>query len=139
MIPSGDSAARARTLTPTVAISRVVLQPISSLIPPLMSRLVPLLLLLLVLLVMSLFTACGKEQRQLDDGVSVAPATGPIPAEDLLLEVTAGATEVELGAAFPVTVLRVWSVELAPEAWSDRALAPLMLRLVHKSMGASSL
>ncbi len=55
---------------------------------------------------------------------------GPaIPAEDLLLRVTAGGEEVVLGAAFPLTVERVWSKDLLPAAWNDRALAPLVLRL----------
>lgn len=55
---------------------------------------------------------------------------GPaIPDADLRLQISLGASEVALGAAFPLTVQRVWSKELLPAAWSDRALAPLALRL----------
>ncbi|TAH34435.1 MAG: hypothetical protein EYC70_15960 [Planctomycetota bacterium] len=53
----------------------------------------------------------------------------PIPDQDLLLRVTAGAHEVELGQPFPLTVQRVWGKDLVPEDWSDEALAPLVLRL----------
>jgi hypothetical protein len=53
----------------------------------------------------------------------------PIPAVDALLSVTAGAEEVEVGAAFPLTVVRVWRKDLVPDAWNDRALAPLTLAL----------
>ena len=54
----------------------------------------------------------------------------PVPAEDLLLRIETGATEVPLGAAFPLTVVRVWKSDLVPRAWSDKALAPLRVRLI---------
>jgi hypothetical protein len=54
---------------------------------------------------------------------------GPIPAEDLLLRITADATEVESGIAFPLTVVRVWNKDLTPTAWDEAALAPLVLRV----------
>ncbi len=55
---------------------------------------------------------------------------GPaIPEVDLLLRVTTGAAEVEPGAAFPLTIVRVWSQDLVPVAWDDRALAPLVVHL----------
>lgn len=62
-------------------------------------------------------------------GLASCDAGPPIPEADLLLRVTVGATDVELGAPFPITVVRVWSKELVPAAWDDRALAPLVLRL----------
>jgi len=54
-----------------------------------------------------------------------------IPAGDILLTVTPGVGEVELGKAFPLTVVRVWSRDLVPGAWNDRQLAPLTIRLVE--------
>jgi hypothetical protein len=52
----------------------------------------------------------------------------PIPAEDLLVRVASPADSVDLGRAFPLTVVRVWSKDVAPEPWADGALAPLALR-----------
>jgi hypothetical protein len=66
-------------------------------------------------LVACLLAACGRPP--------------PIPPSDLLLKVTPGAGTVQLGKAFPVTVVRVWKKELVPAEWNDRALAPLALRL----------
>jgi len=63
-----------------------------------------------------LLTACG--------------GGAPIPAEDLLLRIETGASDVSLGAAFPLTVVRVWKSDLVPQAWSDEALAPLRVRLI---------
>ena len=53
----------------------------------------------------------------------------PIPETDLFLSVTPGAFEVELGKPFPLTVVRVWRKDLDPAAWSDKALAPLAVKL----------
>ncbi|MHC4953549.1 MAG: hypothetical protein ACYTGZ_06635 [Planctomycetota bacterium] len=57
----------------------------------------------------------------------------PIPDEDLLLRVAVTATEVEFGAMFPLTVVRVWNRGLTPEVWHDDLLAPLTLRLVEST------
>jgi len=53
----------------------------------------------------------------------------PIPGEELLLRIETG-SEVQLGRAFPLTVVRVWSRELTPSVWKDEDLAPLTLKLV---------
>ncbi|MCE9634657.1 MAG: hypothetical protein K8T90_03040 [Planctomycetes bacterium] len=66
-------------------------------------------------------------------GLSACDESPPIAAEDLHLRITAGATEVELGRGFPLTVVRVWSRDLAPSDWEDRALAPLSVRLLNVS------
>ena len=58
--------------------------------------------LLLLLVVAALPPACG--------------GGAPIPDEDLPLRVTAGAEEVALGKAFPLTVVRVWSREAVRRA-----------------------
>jgi hypothetical protein len=63
----------------------------------------------------------------------------PVPEADLLLQVAFGVEEVELGRGFPLEVVRVWRKDLVPEAWSDRALAPLVVRLeeaAHREDGA---
>ena len=52
----------------------------------------------------------------------------PIPEADVLLRVTAGVAEVELGRAFPLTVVRVWNRDDEPSPWRDAALAPLVLQ-----------
>lgn len=57
----------------------------------------------------------------------------PIPETDLLLSVTPGAFEVELGKPFPLTVVRVWRKDLDPGAWSDKALAPLAVKLEEET------
>lgn len=44
------------------------------------------------------------------------------------IRVEAGASTVEFGRAFPLTVVRSWSEDLVPEAWSDRQLAPLVVK-----------
>jgi hypothetical protein len=54
----------------------------------------------------------------------------PIPPDDVLLRITAGADVVESGKAFPLTVVRVWEKDLTPAPWSDRSLAPLVVRLI---------
>jgi len=48
--------------------------------------------------------------------------------EEILLRVAAGVEEVELGKAFPLTVVRRWNKALEPDAWSDRQLAPLTVK-----------
>jgi hypothetical protein len=60
-------------------------------------------------------------------------AATPIPETDLLFSVTPGATEVELGKAFPLTVVRVWKKDLVPEAWTEKALAPLAVKLEEET------
>ena len=70
-----------------------------------------------LLLFLTLAAACGEET--------------PIP--DVPRRITAGAPEVELGKAFPLTVVRTWSRGQAPAAWNDEALAPLEVRLVETS------
>jgi len=52
-----------------------------------------------------------------------------IPGEELLLRIEAQ-DEVELGRAFPLTVVRVWSRDLTPAVWNDQLLAPLKLKLL---------
>jgi hypothetical protein len=72
---------------------------------------------LLVAVLGSALAACG-------DG-------DPISDHDVELRVVTEAREVELGRAFPVTVVRAWRRELEPDAWEDDALAPLDLRLLE--------
>jgi hypothetical protein len=57
----------------------------------------------------------------------------PIPETDLLLTLTPGALEVGPGEPFPLTVTRVWKKDLVPDEWSDKALAPLALRLEEET------
>lgn len=52
-----------------------------------------------------------------------------VPDKDIQVRITAGADEVELGKAFPLTVVRTWSRELLPDEWSDGQLSPLVVRL----------
>jgi hypothetical protein len=52
----------------------------------------------------------------------------PIEDVDLAVRVTAATDVVELGRAFPVTVVRTWRRGLEPEPWRDELLAPLVLR-----------
>ncbi len=72
------------------------------------------------LLVLAPSAACG--------GGSPRP---PIPDEELSLRIHAEAGEVELGRAFPLTVVRVWAKDLEPEPWRDELLAPLVVRPVE--------
>jgi hypothetical protein len=51
-----------------------------------------------------------------------------LPEGDLVFSVTADVEEARPGESFPVTVVRVWTKDLVPAAWDDRALAPLVLR-----------
>lgn len=48
---------------------------------------------------------------------------------EVAIRVAAGASEVEFGKTFPLTVVRAWEKSLVPDSWSDRALAPLVVRL----------
>ena len=60
--------------------------------------------------------------------ITLAPAfAGWIeePAQKMLLLIKAGANEVELGKAFPLTVVRVWNRGHTPDRWSDQQLSPL--------------
>ncbi|MHC4973711.1 MAG: hypothetical protein ACYTG3_15405 [Planctomycetota bacterium] len=68
-----------------------------------------------LVLFLALAAACGDET--------------PIP--DAPLTIRAGAPEVELGKAFPLTVVRTWSRGQAPAAWNDEALAPIEVRLLE--------
>lgn len=79
-----------------------------------------------LLLCLTLWVACGRPSATGDEEA----ASSPIPDQDLLLRVTAGAEQVDFGVAFPLTVVRIWSVDLDPEPWNDQALAPLVVRLV---------
>ncbi len=63
-----------------------------------------------------LLAACGRAE--------------PIPAEPLLIRATTGAVDVPSGAAFPLTVVRVWQKDLDEPKWSDDILAPLVVRPV---------
>jgi hypothetical protein len=54
-----------------------------------------------------------------------------IQEQDLAIEVSTGATAVELGRAFPVKVVRVFDRELLPRAFDAGDLAPLVLRRVR--------
>ncbi|MBW2415607.1 MAG: hypothetical protein JRG76_13970 [Deltaproteobacteria bacterium] len=63
--------------------------------------------------------------------VAACGAGTPIP--DVPLRITAGAPEVELGKAFPLTVVRTWSRGQTPADWNDEALAPLDVRLLETS------
>ena len=57
----------------------------------------------------------------------------PIPKTDLLLDITPGTLEVQPGEPFPLTVTRVWQKDLVPSEWSDKALAPLAVRLEEET------
>jgi hypothetical protein len=50
---------------------------------------------------------------------------------EIAIRVTAGASEVDFGKAFPLEVVRTWEKPLVPDEWNDRALAPLAVRLVE--------
>lgn len=81
--------------------------------------------------VLVLAAGCGGAAPEAEE--AIAAPTGPIPECELMLRIRAGAAEVEFGAAFDLEVVRVWSRELVPEAWSDDLLAPLEVRLVGSS------
>gem|GEM_PF-1416882 len=66
-------------------------------------------------------------------GLAGCGGGAPIPNDDLALRVTAGATDVASGVAFPLTVVRVWRKDLVPAAWDERALAPLAVRRTASS------
>jgi hypothetical protein len=74
-------------------------------------------------------------RRRLTALVACACALGcrgeaPIADQEILLRVTPNTTEVELGQPLSLTVVRVWQRDLAPDDWSEQALAPLVTRLV---------
>jgi hypothetical protein len=52
-----------------------------------------------------------------------------IRSQEVLLEITPETHEVESGRGFLITVVRRWNRDLLPEEWSDRLLAPLVVRL----------
>lgn len=54
----------------------------------------------------------------------------PIPELELALRIATDAEFVELGKAFPLTVVRIWEQRLTPEPWDDRLLAPLHVDLL---------
>ncbi|MBI4882038.1 MAG: hypothetical protein HY812_20615, partial [Planctomycetes bacterium] len=51
-----------------------------------------------------------------------------LAAQDAGVRVTAAPSEVEFGAAFPLTVERAWRAGSAPEEWSDQQLSPLVVQ-----------
>jgi hypothetical protein len=53
----------------------------------------------------------------------------PFDAADLSIRVTLGAEEAAVGRGVPLTVVRTWREDLVPEAFSERVLSPLTLRL----------
>src|SRR5262245_56929140 len=53
----------------------------------------------------------------------------PIPDQDIAVGVLPGATEVDFGKAFPLTVVRVWRKDLVPREWTEQAFAPLAVQL----------
>lgn len=57
-------------------------------------------------------------------------AVGALPDGACAVRVDCDATIVELGRPFPVSVVRVWPADHAPEPWDDAALRPLVLRPV---------
>jgi len=59
-----------------------------------------------------------------------APADRPSPRLEIALHLAAGTEQVELGKAFTLTVVRLWSRDLKPETWRDEQLAPLVARPV---------
>lgn len=53
---------------------------------------------------------------------------GP-PIDDAPLRVTTSVSEVEVGRAFPLTVVRTWDAGTNPDPWDESALEPLLVRL----------
>lgn len=62
--------------------------------------------------------------------LSLAAACGgpPYPDADLWITVTAEKTDVEVGEAIPLTIVRGWAKTFEPAPWDDGALAPLVVR-----------
>jgi len=54
---------------------------------------------------------------------------GNAPQGEVAVRVTAGATAIDFGKAFPLEVVRAWDARLVVDEWDDRALAPLVVRL----------
>lgn len=62
----------------------------------------------------------------------LAACTGePIAEHDLHVEVAVPADGVDFGRAFSLAVTRIWRRDLVPEAFDDRALSPLVVRLLE--------
>ena len=64
--------------------------------------------------------------------ISLAASCGggsPASGRDALLRLDVDTADVQLGKAFPLTVVRVWTNDLVAAEWSDRALAPLETHL----------
>jgi len=68
------------------------------------------------LLILAFLSACGDTT----------------PISDTPLSIRAAVREVALGQAFPLTVVRTWRKDAAPD-WSDAALSPLRVRLLETS------
>ena len=67
--------------------------------------------------------------------IAILFVTGPTCGIDQLgLSITAGTSDVELGKAFPLTVVRNWMTCLTPQAFDERSLAPLVARLESSSI-----
>jgi len=64
--------------------------------------------------------------------LALAACGDATPIADVPLRITAATGEIELGKAFPLTVVRTWSKDEA-QKWSDEALAPLEARLQETS------
>lgn len=60
----------------------------------------------------------------------LSPAAWSSQASKLQIQVTLATEEVPFGEPFDLTVVRRWSDDLEPEAWSDDLLAPLVLEEV---------
>ncbi len=76
-----------------------------------------------LLLALALVPACGD----------VVPIVGPAPS----VRAVVSDGEVELGRAFPLTVVRVWRNGAEEPAWSDDRLSPLVVRRVEIERRAS--
>lgn len=74
-----------------------------------------------------LLAACGGGAQEPQPEQRPTP---PISSEDLLIRVTPETTDVDLGRAFGLTVVRVWSDDLVPDEFNESDLAPLTVSLV---------
>lgn len=70
-------------------------------------------------LLLLLLCACGQE---------------PITGDDLQVRVSVEGREVVSGRPFTLTVVRVFTTQLEPDAWHDRALEPLQVRATGTSL-----
>ena len=64
--------------------------------------------------------------------VALAACSDTAPIADVRLRIAVAAKEVELGKAFPLTVVRTWN-KRQTQKWNDEALAPLKGRLLEIS------